>query len=1124
MSEINFIDYDKISIQSDAFVTSEDLSCYFQYIPSTKALSYNIKKEKHTAGTTEDPNDYKVPDVKDKLSPKKLYRINPFHKNYAEQLHLHKTNVDPEIIFPTITKEIKEVENDYSDMGLNQDQIDFLLALKNLKNLKVEDVSKKLNIDQFEITEEKLMEGFFQLYPRYMEQLVSSSNVAGNLNYDDELEQESFVPSDSEQSMINYHLKKLGFNPDDTKVKKNFQVRTGNAKDKQITPFLQDVKESTNLTKISNTSNIENVNNINLFSNNRIEQSVRNSTTNFSTQNNQNILLQSINNTKNISNYNNIRLRKDVLQEQTDFKDIFNKLLKDLNLRNDVTNLYNREINLHSRNISFEFISQINQSFAKEYSTNIRNQTSVYNFYRRIENRYREFIQNLNFMNEIYQEFKNTEYKIRNNYQNVHQHNFLQKNQYNKSVINLTKEINFENNLVDYNFRSAILKTSNKSNTLIQNNIEKIKESLNVVKNNVNYVNQKVSVLNYKTENKISNDIKNILNNKELSDEYSNIVLNKISNISNNTQLKKLLSVVSNEETLESLTTLVRQSNSSVANIKQISEIINVTKNNNISSVKLSSEKISNVKNLLSLTESLSKNYAISNFSEASKNFNLISQSILKTSNLSSVEQISNTIKQVAQIKIDETKIQKIIKLSKIENSSFLDLINIFTDKKTIQSVKKIRQIKNIDNFNEFSENFSILNQNKSDNQNVFKISNTSQVNKFIELLQNTKLDARTFTELKKLEEKNITSFLNVINSISPLTVNNNLEQVEKVIQSINNLGVTNFQNVINKTSNIKELSEISNINLTKNDILNVVKLERQIKTYSEKVKIQETLKTLDFVESISKVAPITTIKNSYSEVKKVSEFFENINLVKNEKSLNFVNRYSFESNKKNITNLFSELNITSLIKSEKKTERTFSSINKQIDRLYKMSERVDSKASKAEQSFFDLVNFNDYTGTKKTSTKKEIKNFFQTLNLVKVNNEQIKQKIKLTTNTDTYRITQNNERVKVDIHKPKNQNYYKVENISKFEKKSYYQEKQEKEAQEKVIETKVEELLVKKIQNVTNNITNNVITKQEINNIKQEIIREIFKVEEKYDQKILAIKQETRQTVQSMLSQFLKS
>jgi hypothetical protein len=42
--------------------------------------------------------------------------------------------------------------------------------------------------------------------------------------------------------------------------------------------------------------------------------------------------------------------------------------------------------------------------------------------------------------------------------------------------------------------------------------------------------------------------------------------------------------------------------------------------------------------------------------------------------------------------------------------------------------------------------------------------------------------------------------------------------------------------------------------------------------------------------------------------------------------------------------------------------------------------------------------------------------------------------------------------------------------------------------------------------------------------NIKQEIIREIFKVEEKYEKKIQAIKQETQQTVQSMLNQFLKS
>ena len=121
MSDINFIDYDKISILTDAFVSSADLNCYFQYIPSTKATSYNIKKELHTAGTTEDPNDYTIPDVSKKILPKKLCRINPFHRNFSENLELNKVNVDPEIIFPTKVKEHVEKEIDYSALGLNED-------------------------------------------------------------------------------------------------------------------------------------------------------------------------------------------------------------------------------------------------------------------------------------------------------------------------------------------------------------------------------------------------------------------------------------------------------------------------------------------------------------------------------------------------------------------------------------------------------------------------------------------------------------------------------------------------------------------------------------------------------------------------------------------------------------------------------------------------------------------------------------------------------------------------------------------------------------------------------------------------------------------------------------------
>jgi len=1098
MSEINFIDYDKISIQSDAFVTSDELNCYFQYLPSTKALSYNIKKEKHTAGTTEDPNDYKIPDVKDRISPKKLFRVNPFHRNFAEYLQLHKTNTDPEIIFPTIIKEVKiAVESDYSDMGLNQDQIDFLIALKNLKNLRVEDTHKDLDIDKFQVTEEKLADGFFQLYPRYMENLVASSGVQETMPYEEEFE-ESMTFNDDSSSMA-YHLKKMGLNPNEVTVKKNFQVRTGNAKDKEITPFLQEkVIQKSVSQKISNSLDISNISNINISASNN-KYFNRLSTTSYDNNQSYNSLIQNINSSKNVSVNYNIKISKSAESEQVDFKNIFNKLIKDLSLKNDVTNLYNREVNLHSRNITFEFLSQINQSFSKEYNTNIRNQTSAYNFYRFIENKYREFVQNLNFFNETFQEFKKTEYKIRNSYQNVHQHNFIQKNQYNKNVINLKKEINFENNLIDNKFESAILKTVEKTNTITSNSIQKIKESLNLVQQNVSYVNRKVSYLNYKTENNIYKEIKNVLNNQEFSDEYSNIIINKISNVSNNNEVKKLLSVVKNEETLQNLAYAFKQSNINVDNLKSITEIINQSKNINFDITKVSNESLQSIKNLISFSDFIENKNVAKFISENNKNFRI--------SKVSNINQIATLVNQVSQVNNISKVTNNVQKLSKIENVKIFDQLNYLSENKvnkTYKIVKKINQLKNI---NDLEQNISLVNQTSLDKKEVnVKTSNINQINKFINLIENAKLDSTQIQALNKLSSQNITNVVQTINSIS-----NSENNIDKIV------------NKITKISNINQ-NQIRNINLTKNEVQSVVRLERQIRNYSEKVKIKETLKTLDLIETKPEINQLFTNKVSYTKLNQISEFLQNINLTKTEKNLEVIKKYSFESNKKNISNVVNELNLVSLIKSEKKIERNFTSINKQIDKLYRLNERVESKAARAEQSFYDLINFSDYSVSKKTSTKKEIKNFFQTLNQVKITNERIKETIKPTVKINEFRINQTSEKVKIDIHKQKADNYYKVENVNRFYKKSYHEEKQEKEAQEKVIESKVEELLVQKIQNVTNNITNNVITKQEINLIKQEIIRELIKVEEKYEQKIQAVRQETQQTVQQMLNQFLKS
>jgi hypothetical protein len=218
MTDIDFIDYDKISIQSDAFVTSAELNCYFQYIPSTKAISYNIKKELHTAGTTEDPDDYKIPDVSGKIMPRKLFRINAFHSNYSENLELNKVNIDPDIIYPTKIKEYKEKVIDYSSFGLNSDQIEFMMALQNLKSLKSDDSIKKLDIEQFEAVDEKVMNGFFQLYPRFMEMLTSGVGAGGFNQYFEDTESSESI--NENETLINDTIKKLGLNPSEVRVKK----------------------------------------------------------------------------------------------------------------------------------------------------------------------------------------------------------------------------------------------------------------------------------------------------------------------------------------------------------------------------------------------------------------------------------------------------------------------------------------------------------------------------------------------------------------------------------------------------------------------------------------------------------------------------------------------------------------------------------------------------------------------------------------------------------------------------------------------------------------------------------------------------------------------------------------
>jgi hypothetical protein len=1303
MSDINFIEYDKISIQSDAFITSAELNCYLQYLPSSKTTSYNIKKELHTAGTTDDPNDYKIPDVSSRILPKKLCRINPFHSNYSENLELNKVNTDPDIIYPTKIKEYKQKIVDYTSLGLNQDQIDFMVALQNLKSLKSEENTKVLDLDQFSTVDEKVMNGFFQLYPRYME-ILTSSGVGGFGQYFDDPEISDSISEND--TLINENIKKLGFSPGEVRVKKKFEVRSGNAKKDEVNAYLQDISLTNNQNNksvsISNNSTT-NLSQLNLQNISKVDSLVRSSRTinNIDTTNKTDYNF--INNTNKTVNQLVTNVNKFSEASKIDFDNIYKSFLKDLNVTPVVENQFYKIINQHSKNLSIEFNRILNNSEKTVYETNLKNLSTSYNFYRHIENRYREFIQNLNFFNETVQQIRQTEVNLKNTYQNIHRHSVTHKNNYNKHILNLTKNVNYEYSSNDYDFQYAVLKTIKNSNQYVENKITKIKNDLNVAQQNISFVHHRMVHIQENTNNYATKEIKNVLNNTDYIDEHSNIIVRKISNISNNQNIRGLLSLVANEDQLSNIYTVLRQSNINTSNIKNLVDIINYSKNNNLEITKFSSSTVDNIKNFVNLSKNdisfdiiqklsssnmtqelryfvnLSESKSLTRIAQSYKNISNVfenlnavsinpkfstialdqknvenlnitkkSQNLLQSINQSNisyvVDKLSNfntenitekinllkNINVTQDIKKTENIVRKITRLSKYNNvnqitenlENFIDQennINTTEFKTEIQNLKNLINVsKNLDiskidnikisQFNLISENIEKLSKiNQVNNlteehieviKKISKLQNISQVENFINLsnktgfsgvkLSNVIQITEVVQKISNIQNKDLINIVNltktvqerkIYNRISNLvknveildTVNvtqetdqniskisntNNINQITKdlnlisqnyrefktsvqqinkisqvknvdqIVKSLNYVNnVIQENNVTNRVSKIDQKDFITAINLTKNYIQSFNRFESKISNISQRQRIRETLQDINVTNNVQNNS-VLQVTNKTQKIQ-LQEFIQNLNLLESEKNTTILNRYSFESNKKNISYLFSELNVTQQMKQEKKTDREFARISKRLDRINKETIKVQGNSYKVEQNFFDMMNFYNEQKVTKTSKDRKVNNFFQLLDVLNVqkttNERKVTQKIQKIEHTQN-RIINNTSQIKIDVYKEKKDNYYKVDNRQTFTTNNYHQEKEEQKKTEKIVENKVEELLVKKIENVTNNLVSNVITKNEFHTIKKEIIQEIFNIEMKTEERIKEIRKETQQTVQTMLERFLRS
>lgn len=131
---IGFVRYAKLSGESDAFFSSDKFKPYFEIEISQNFSSKKLDYENYTAGNTDDPDDYKLPDIENIILPQKLLRINPFNK--LQDVNIKTFQYDQKKYFQE-----KENSNNKSDEQISEESLKFLLFLNN------KEVKKELKKD-----------------------------------------------------------------------------------------------------------------------------------------------------------------------------------------------------------------------------------------------------------------------------------------------------------------------------------------------------------------------------------------------------------------------------------------------------------------------------------------------------------------------------------------------------------------------------------------------------------------------------------------------------------------------------------------------------------------------------------------------------------------------------------------------------------------------------------------------------------------------------------------------------------------------------------------------------------------------------------------------------------------
>ena len=111
---ISFLRYVKIAQESDAFFESDQFCPFIRVQLSTHHSNLPLEANFYTAGNTNNPEDYSLPDISDTVSPKKLIRINPFNSNSTDKINTYdfdsnEETIQEEVYEPYVNEEAKKI-------------------------------------------------------------------------------------------------------------------------------------------------------------------------------------------------------------------------------------------------------------------------------------------------------------------------------------------------------------------------------------------------------------------------------------------------------------------------------------------------------------------------------------------------------------------------------------------------------------------------------------------------------------------------------------------------------------------------------------------------------------------------------------------------------------------------------------------------------------------------------------------------------------------------------------------------------------------------------------------------------------------------------------------------------